>query len=134
MASNCPGAHSSVQSVIVSVVDLSSTEFGPAMMSNSPGSTTRFISAFQKRNARSSSVKRTVRISPGASVTRSNAFSSFTCRVSDATFKAALALLGERGVVALIATCGYYDLVAMVLNVDRYPLPDGAPLPFPEPQ
>ncbi len=55
-------------------------------------------------------------------------------RVSDATFKAAVALLGERGVVDLIATLGYYDLVAMVLNVDRYPLPDGAPLPFPEPQ
>ena len=54
-------------------------------------------------------------------------------RVSDATFKAAVALLGERGVVDLIGTLGYYDLVAMVLNVDRYPLPDGAPLPFPEP-
>jgi 4-carboxymuconolactone decarboxylase len=46
-------------------------------------------------------------------------------RVSDATFKAAVDLLGEKGVVDLIATMGYYDLVSMVLNVDRYPLPDG---------
>jgi 4-carboxymuconolactone decarboxylase len=55
-------------------------------------------------------------------------------RVSDATFKAAVGLLGEKGVVDLIATMGYYDLVSMVLNVDRYPLPAGAALPFAEPK
>ena len=55
-------------------------------------------------------------------------------RVSDATYSAAVKLLGERGVVDLVAAMGYYDLVSMVLNVDRYPLPDGAPLPFPEPK
>lgn len=55
-------------------------------------------------------------------------------RVSDATFKAAVNLLGEKGVVDLVAVMGYYDLVSMVLNVDRYPLPVGAPLPFPEPR
>ena len=54
-------------------------------------------------------------------------------RVSDATFKAAVDLVGEKGVMDLIAVMGYYDLVSMVLNVDRYPLPDGAPLPFLEP-
>jgi hypothetical protein len=27
---------------------------------------------------------------------------------------------------------GYYDMVSMALNVDGYPLPDGAALPFPE--
>jgi len=55
-------------------------------------------------------------------------------RVSDATYKAALTLLGERGVVDLIALMGYYDLVSMVLNVDKYPLPAGAGVPpFPEP-
>ena len=54
-------------------------------------------------------------------------------RVSDATFKAAVDLLGEQGVVDLIAVMGYYDLVAMALNVDRYPLPEGTPAPFPEP-
>ena len=53
-------------------------------------------------------------------------------RVSDATFKAAITVLGEKGVTDLIAAMGYYDLVSMVLNVDRYPLPAGAPLPFPE--
>ena len=55
-------------------------------------------------------------------------------RVSDATFRAAVDLLGERGVVDLIAAMGYYDLVSMVLNVDRYPLPEGAPSVFPEPK
>ena len=54
-------------------------------------------------------------------------------RVSDATFKAAVDLLGEQGVVDLIAVMGHYDLVAMALNVDRYPLPEGTPAPFPEP-
>ena len=55
-------------------------------------------------------------------------------RVSDATFKAAVDLLGEKGVMDLVAVMGYYDLVSIVLNVDRYPLPEGAPPPFPEPR
>jgi 4-carboxymuconolactone decarboxylase len=55
-------------------------------------------------------------------------------RVSDPTFKAAVGLLGEQGVVDLIGVLGYYDLVAMALNVDRYPLPDGAAPPFAEPR
>ena len=57
-----------------------------------------------------------------------------TRRVSDRTFRAAIDLLGERGVMDLIALMGYYDLVSMTLNVDRYPLPDNAPLPFAEPK
>lgn len=56
-----------------------------------------------------------------------------TRRVGDETYRAAIALLGEGGVIDLIAAMGYYDLVAMTLNVDRYPLPADAPLPFPEP-
>lgn len=48
-----------------------------------------------------------------------------TRRVSDRSFAAARELLGERGVVDLVGTVGYYGLVAMLLNVDRYPLPDG---------
>ena len=55
-------------------------------------------------------------------------------RVSDATFNNARAHLGEQGVVDLIAAAGYYDLVSMVLNVDRYPLPAGEKLPFAEPK
>ena len=46
--------------------------------------------------------------------------------VSDATFKAASDAFGERGIVDLIGLMGYYHIVSMVLNVDRYPLPDGA--------
>jgi len=55
-------------------------------------------------------------------------------RVTDTTFERARLLLGERGIVDLMALMGYYDLVAMTLNVDRYPLPDGAQLPFQEPK
>jgi 4-carboxymuconolactone decarboxylase len=55
-------------------------------------------------------------------------------RVSDATFARAVNLFGEKGVVDLIAVMGYYDLVSMALNVDRYPLPGGATAPFPEPK
>ena len=46
-------------------------------------------------------------------------------RVPDDVYDRALALLGERGVIDLIGTVGYYCLVSMVLNVDRTPLPDG---------
>jgi len=55
-------------------------------------------------------------------------------RVSDSTFKAAANALGERGVIDLVALMGYYDSVSMVLNVDRYPMPEGAQPPFPEPK
>jgi 4-carboxymuconolactone decarboxylase len=46
--------------------------------------------------------------------------------VSDATFNAAKDKLGERGVVDLTALVGYYHLVSMLLNIDRYPLADNA--------
>jgi 4-carboxymuconolactone decarboxylase len=49
-----------------------------------------------------------------------------TKQVSDGVFQAAKARLGERGVVDLIGVMGYYHLVSMLLNVDRYPLPEGA--------
>jgi 4-carboxymuconolactone decarboxylase len=55
-------------------------------------------------------------------------------RVSDATFAGAVSLLGEQGVVDLVGVMAYYDLVSMALNVDRYPLPAGTPLPFAEPR
>lgn len=45
--------------------------------------------------------------------------------VSDATFAAAKDLLGERGVVELVNVMGWYGTVSMLLNIDRYPLPDG---------
>lgn len=49
-----------------------------------------------------------------------------TRQVNDKTFEAAKSKLGEQGVVDLVAVMGYYDLVSMALNIDRYPLPDGA--------
>jgi 4-carboxymuconolactone decarboxylase len=45
--------------------------------------------------------------------------------VSDRTFHAASERFGEAGVIDLIAACGYYSIVSMVLNVDRHPLPEG---------
>jgi polar amino acid transport system substrate-binding protein len=50
----------------------------------------------------------------------------YTKQVSDAHFKAAVDRFGERGVVDLMGVMGYYHLVSMALNVDRYPLPAGA--------
>jgi 4-carboxymuconolactone decarboxylase len=46
--------------------------------------------------------------------------------VTDATFQIAKERFGERGIVDLIGVMGYYQLVSMLLNVDCYPLPDGA--------
>jgi 4-carboxymuconolactone decarboxylase len=48
-----------------------------------------------------------------------------THQVTDATFKAAKDKYGERGVVDMIGLSGWYGLVSMLLNVDRYPLPEG---------
>jgi len=48
-----------------------------------------------------------------------------THQVTDATFKAAKDRYGERGVVDIVGLSGWYGLVSMVLNVDRYPLPQG---------
>jgi 4-carboxymuconolactone decarboxylase len=49
-----------------------------------------------------------------------------TTQMSDATFIAAKEKLGERGVVDLMGVMGYFQIVSMMLNIDRYPLPDGA--------
>ncbi|HEX4134462.1 MAG TPA: hypothetical protein VHY84_07635 [Bryobacteraceae bacterium] len=46
-------------------------------------------------------------------------------QVNDAVFNAAKAKFGERGIVDLIGTMGYYSMVSMLLNTDRYPMPDG---------
>jgi len=50
--------------------------------------------------------------------------------VSDATYARAREVLGEAGVIELCGICGYYALLAMVLNVARTPLPAGATAPF----
>jgi 4-carboxymuconolactone decarboxylase len=48
-----------------------------------------------------------------------------TKQVTDATFKGVLDRYGEKGVVDIVGVVGYYQLVSMLLNVDRYPLPAG---------
>ena len=53
-----------------------------------------------------------------------------TGQASDASFKAAVDKFGERGAVDLIGAMGYYGLVALVLNVDRVPIPEGGKPPL----
>ena len=48
-----------------------------------------------------------------------------TKQVSDAAFKAVVDRFGEKGAVDIIGVMGYYQMVSMLLNVDRYPLPAG---------
>lgn len=53
-------------------------------------------------------------------------------QVSDDVYAAALATVGETGVVEVVATTGYYTTLAMTMNTARTPPPDGAPrLPLP---
>ncbi len=49
-----------------------------------------------------------------------------TKKVTDQTFKAVVGKFGEKGAVDLTIVIGYYQLVCSVLNLDGYPLPDGA--------
>jgi pimeloyl-ACP methyl ester carboxylesterase/alkylhydroperoxidase family enzyme len=45
--------------------------------------------------------------------------------ISDATYEAATSRFGERAIVELIATAGYYGFVSLVLNAARTPVPEG---------
>jgi 4-carboxymuconolactone decarboxylase len=45
-----------------------------------------------------------------------------TRQASDETFAATRNLVGERGLVDLLASAGYYQIVSMYMNVDRLPL------------
>lgn len=51
----------------------------------------------------------------------------YTRRITDATYKEALAVLGERRLLSTVTIAAYYEYVSMLLNVDRYPLPADAP-------
>lgn len=55
-----------------------------------------------------------------------------TQRLSEASFKEAIAAFGEAGLVEIVAIIGYYTLIGNTLNVFQVALPAGAPLPFPE--
>jgi 4-carboxymuconolactone decarboxylase len=50
--------------------------------------------------------------------------------VSDATYQVAVRRFGEQGTIDLVGVCGYYTLIAMVLNVARTPLPKNGPAPL----
>ncbi len=50
-----------------------------------------------------------------------------TRQVSDATYAAAVAEVGEVGVVEAVATAGYYTTLAMTMNAAGTPPPEGAP-------
>jgi 4-carboxymuconolactone decarboxylase len=50
-----------------------------------------------------------------------------TGQLGDGAFNAAQELLGDAGVVELVALCGYYTTVSFVLNAFGVPLPPGAP-------
>lgn len=54
--------------------------------------------------------------------------------VSDAAHARALECLGERALVELTALVGYYTMVAMMLNAQEIPLPEGVEPAFPLPQ
>lgn len=51
-------------------------------------------------------------------------------RVGDAAFEAVCARFGREGALELLVLCGYYSMMAMVLNTAGLPLPDGAPPPL----
>jgi hypothetical protein len=62
--------------------------------------------------------------------TQSRTTSLLSCskpsRVSDSTFQATKERFGEKGVVDIIGLSGWYTIVSMAPNVDRYPLASGA--------
>ncbi|HEY2358830.1 MAG TPA: carboxymuconolactone decarboxylase family protein [Phenylobacterium sp.] len=54
-----------------------------------------------------------------------------THRVSDPTYAAAHQVLGDQGIIDLVALSGYYDLVSMTLNTAQVAAPaDGPALPL----
>jgi 4-carboxymuconolactone decarboxylase len=55
-----------------------------------------------------------------------------THRVSDPTYAAAHKLLGDQGIIDLVAISGYYDLVSMTLNTAQVRPPEPGPLTLPE--
>jgi 4-carboxymuconolactone decarboxylase len=50
--------------------------------------------------------------------------------VRDGTYADARTLLGEHGVIDLCGVCGYYGMLALVMNVARTALPEGAAAPW----
>jgi 4-carboxymuconolactone decarboxylase len=55
-----------------------------------------------------------------------------TRRVSDRNYKRVRTFLSDAAMVELVGVLGYYAMVAMMLDVFRVPLPEGAEMPFGE--
>ena len=53
-----------------------------------------------------------------------------TQSVSDATYTRAAGRFGEQGVIDMTGLTGYYTVLAMIMNVARTPLPEGAKPPL----
>jgi 4-carboxymuconolactone decarboxylase len=51
-------------------------------------------------------------------------------RVSDATWRRAVAKFGEQGVIDLLGVVGYYNFLAIVMNATRTGLPEGVAEPL----
>mmetsp|Transcript_164244 Transcript_164244/g.522342 ORF Transcript_164244/g.522342 Transcript_164244/m.522342 type:complete len:159 (+) Transcript_164244:497-973(+) len=50
--------------------------------------------------------------------------------VSDDAYRAAVQVLGERGVFEIVTLTGFYTTLARVVNAFRVPVPTGEPRPF----
>lgn len=50
--------------------------------------------------------------------------------VCDKTYERTVAKFGEQGVIDVVGVCGYYTMIAMIMNVARTAMPDGKPLPL----
>jgi 4-carboxymuconolactone decarboxylase len=55
-----------------------------------------------------------------------------TGQLSQASYDAACALLGETGMVELVTLCGYYTLISFLLNAFAVPLPPGVQPAWPD--
>jgi len=55
-----------------------------------------------------------------------------TQRLSETSFREAIATLGETGLIEVIGIIGYYTLIGNVLNAFQVALPEGTLAPFPE--
>jgi 4-carboxymuconolactone decarboxylase len=51
-------------------------------------------------------------------------------RVSDTTYRRAVAKFGEQGVIDLLGVVGYYNFLAIVMNATRTALPANVPEPL----
>jgi len=53
-----------------------------------------------------------------------------TREVGDTAYARAVTKFGEQGVIDMLGVTGYYSMLAMIMNVARTPLPDGASPPL----